>query len=73
MAETQRRDGLPPLEYSDCFLDSPSFRDLIDLYDKELEANGADVKALIKGCQSMIDATQGTFLEDPDSSTCYAS
>lgn len=59
MAEPER-EGLPPLEYSDCFLDSPSFRDLIDLYDKELEANGAEVKALIKGCQSMILATEGT-------------
>lgn len=57
MAEVQR-DGLPPLEYSECFMDSPSFRDLIDMYDKELEANGADVKALIKGCQSMITATE---------------
>lgn len=31
------------------------------MYDKELEANGADVKALIKGCQSMITATEGIF------------
>ena len=58
MAET---NGLPPLEYSECFMDSPSFRDLIDLYDKELEANGAEVKALIKGCQNMITATEGWY------------
>ena len=57
MADTLR-DGLPPLEYSECYLDSPSFRELIDLYDRELTTNKADLKALVKGCQVMIDATK---------------
>ena len=57
MAEIQR-SGLPPLEFSECYLDSPGFREVIDIYDKELTANKADVKALIKGCQQMIDATK---------------
>ena len=51
--------GLPPLEYSDCFLDSPNFREVIALYEKELESNADYVKSLVKECQHMIRATEG--------------
>lgn len=51
--------GLPPLEYSDCFLDSPTFRDVIVLYEKEMESNYYLVKNLVKQCDSMIQATRG--------------
>ena len=51
--------GLPPLEYSDCFLDSPTFREVIVLYEKEMENNYYLVKNLVKQCDSMIQATRG--------------
>lgn len=50
--------GLPPLEYIDCFLDSPTFRETIVMYEKELESNAAQVKALVRECQQMISATE---------------
>lgn len=51
--------GLPPLEYIDCFLDSPNFRDVITLYEKELDGNAVLVKSLVKECRRMIQATEG--------------
>ena len=51
--------GLPPLEYIDCFLDSPGFREIITLYEKELETNSQYVKVLVKECRHMISATEG--------------
>ncbi len=51
--------GLPPLEYSDCFLDSPSFREIITLYEQELEANTKVVKTLVRECNNMIQKTEG--------------
>ncbi len=51
--------GLPPLEYIDCFLDSPGFREMITLYEKELDANSQYVKSLVKECRNMIVATEG--------------
>jgi len=50
--------GLPPLEYIDCFLDSPNFRDVITLYEKELDGNAVLVKSLVKECRRMIQATE---------------
>lgn len=50
--------GLPPLEYIDCFLDSPNFREIITLYEKELESNSQYVKSLVKECRNMISATE---------------
>ena len=51
--------GLPPLEYTDCFLDSPNFREIIGLYEKELEDNAQSIKSLVKECQQMIRAAEG--------------
>lgn len=51
--------GLPPLEYIDCFVDSPNFREIIALYEKELESNSQYVKNLVKECRNMITATEG--------------
>ena len=55
----QGGQSLPPLEYSDCFLDSPTFREVIVLYEKEMESNYYLVKNLVKQCDSMIQATKG--------------
>lgn len=56
--------GLPPLEYSDCFLDSPSFRETIALYELELESNTRVVKNLVKECDNMIQKTEGITYHD---------
>jgi Rho GTPase-activating protein 10 len=50
--------GLPPLEYSDCFLDSPLFREIIALYEQELETNTRLVKNLVRECDNMIQKTE---------------
>lgn len=54
--------GLPPLEYSDCFLDTPTFREVVALYEKEMESNYYLVKNLVRQCDSMIQATRGAFI-----------
>lgn len=53
--------GLPPLEYIECYLDSPGFREIIALYEKELEENAVHVKSLVKECRHMIQATEGKY------------
>lgn len=53
--------GLPPLEYIECYLDSPNFREIIALYEKELEENAIHVKSLVKECRHMIQATEGKY------------
>ena len=55
----ERTMGLPPLEYLECYLDSPSFRENIRLYERELNANSEKLKALLKECRQMIKATEG--------------
>lgn len=59
MTTAGQSGGLPPLEYSDCFLDSPTFRDVVVLYEKEVDSNYALVKSLVRQCDSMIQATKG--------------
>ena len=56
---TERAMGLPPLEYIECYLDSPSFREIILEYERELEENAGHVKSLVKECRHMIQATEG--------------
>jgi len=51
--------GLTPLEYLDCFLDSPAFRENLLVYEKELETNSAQVKNLTRECRRLIQATEG--------------
>ena len=53
--------SLQPLEYVDCFVDAPNFRETIAQYEKELEANSTHVKNMVKECRSMITATEGEF------------
>ena len=55
--------GLPPLEYIECYLDSPIFREIIVVYEKELEENAVHVKSLVKECRHMIQATEGWWTD----------
>ena len=53
--------GLTPLEYLDCFLDSPAFRENLLVYEKELEINSTQVKNLTRECRRLIQATEGKY------------
>jgi len=50
--------GLKPLEFSDCLLDSPYFRDSIHDHEKELDQANVAIKSLIKECQNLIKALE---------------
>ena len=60
-SEEKKAMGLPPLEYLECYLDSPTFRENIAIYEKELKSNSEGLKALLKECQRMIQATEGRY------------
>eukprot|EP00794_Sanderia_malayensis_P007360 gene7360-8180_t len=48
--------GLKPLEFSDCYLDSPYFRDFVYEHEKELESTNERIKGLIKECKNLLRA-----------------
>nr|XP_046266776.1 oligophrenin-1-like [Scatophagus argus] len=54
--------GHPPLEFSDCFLDSPDFRETLKCYEVELERTSKFLKELIKDGNSVISAIKGYSL-----------
>ena len=56
---TEIKMGLKPLEFLDCYLDSPAFRENLLSYEKELENDSSLVKNLTKECRRMIQATEG--------------
>ncbi|XP_023266528.1 oligophrenin-1 isoform X3 [Seriola lalandi dorsalis] len=51
--------GHPPLEFSDCYLDSPEFRETLKCYEIELERTSKFLKELIKDGNSVINAING--------------
>ncbi|XP_067853333.1 oligophrenin-1 isoform X2 [Heptranchias perlo] len=48
--------GHPPLEFSDCSLDSPDFRERLKSYEQELEGTSKFIKEVIKDGTSLINA-----------------
>lgn len=50
--------GHPPLEFSDCYLDSPWFRERIRAHEAELERTNKFIKELIKDGKNLIAATK---------------
>lgn len=50
--------GLQPLEFSECYLDSPWFRERIRAHEAELEKTNKFIKELIKDGKSLIAATK---------------
>ncbi|XP_019391761.1 PREDICTED: oligophrenin-1 [Crocodylus porosus] len=48
--------GHPPLEFSDCYLDSPNFRERLKCYEQELERTNKFIKDVIKDGNSLISA-----------------
>ncbi|XP_072230857.1 oligophrenin-1 [Leuresthes tenuis] len=54
--------GHPPLEFSDCYKDSPDFRDTLKSYELELDRTSKCLKDLIKDGNSVITAIKGYSL-----------
>ena len=50
--------GLKPLEFSDCLLDTPYFRDNIYEHERELERTNEAIKGLIKECKALQRAIE---------------
>ncbi|XP_044293784.1 oligophrenin-1 isoform X2 [Varanus komodoensis] len=48
--------GHPPLEFSDCYLDSPDFRERLKCYEQELERTNKFIKEVIKDGNALIGA-----------------
>lgn len=57
-ARTAAVMGLQPLEFSDCYLDSPWFRERIRAHEVELERTNKFIKELIKDGKNLIAATK---------------
>uniref|UniRef100_A0A674CKB4 Oligophrenin 1 n=1 Tax=Salmo trutta TaxID=8032 RepID=A0A674CKB4_SALTR len=51
--------GHPPLEFSDCYEDSPDFRERLKCYELELERTSKFLKDVIKDGNSVINAIKG--------------
>ncbi|KAM6970341.1 oligophrenin-1 [Aplochiton taeniatus] len=51
--------GHPPLEFSDCYVDSPDFRERLKCYEIELERTSKFLKDVIKDGNSVINAIKG--------------
>ncbi|XP_035028639.1 rho GTPase-activating protein 10 isoform X1 [Hippoglossus stenolepis] len=50
--------GLHPLEFSECYLDSPGFRDKIKVHEAELDKTNRFIKELYKDGKNLINATK---------------
>ncbi|KAJ8262154.1 hypothetical protein GJAV_G00163070 [Gymnothorax javanicus] len=50
--------GLHPLEFSECYLDSPSFREKIKAHEAELDRTSRFIKELHKDGKNLINATK---------------
>ncbi|XP_070552662.1 rho GTPase-activating protein 26-like isoform X2 [Ptychodera flava] len=51
--------GLLPLEFSDCHLDSPYFRENLHQHEQELDRTNHAIKQLIKECKALLSAAKG--------------
>ncbi|XP_069002871.1 oligophrenin-1 isoform X1 [Embiotoca jacksoni] len=54
--------GHPPLEFSDCYLDSPDFRETLKCYELELDRTSKFLKEVIKDGNGVINAIKGYSL-----------
>ena len=52
----KKKMGLPALEFSDCYLDSPQFRDRLKSHELELDKTNKFIKELIKDGKALIQA-----------------
>lgn len=54
--------GLQPLEFTDCLLDSPEFRDNLNKHEKELEKTSQQIKRIIKEVKDLLTAAKSKFI-----------
>lgn len=57
--------GLQPLEFTDCLLDSPEFRENLNKHEKELEKTSQQIKRIIKEVKDLLAAAKSEFYECP--------
>lgn len=50
--------GLQALEFTDCLLDSPDFRENLNKHEKELEKTSAQIKRIIKEVKDLLAAAK---------------
>lgn len=53
--------GLQPLEFTDCLLDSPEFRENLNKHEKELEKTSQQIKRIIKEVKDLLAAAKREF------------
>lgn len=56
--------GLPTLEFSDSFLDSPEFRERLHCHEIELERTNRFIKDLIKDGNMLVSALRSKFFNN---------
>lgn len=54
--------GHPPLEFSDCYCDSPDFRERLKCYEHELEKTNKFLKDVIKDGNNVINTIKGKMV-----------
>ena len=54
--------GLHPLEFSECFTDSPHFREKLHTHEKELERTSKAIKGLITEVKELVRAAKGNTI-----------
>ncbi len=55
--------GLPTLEFSDSFLDSPEFRERLQCHEIELERTNRFIKDLIKDGNMLVSALKSKYTQ----------
>ena len=50
--------SLLPIEFKDCFADSPYFRSNIQAHEKELEQTSSQIKSLIREIKELVAAAK---------------
>lgn len=50
--------GLQALEFTDCLLDSPDFRENLNKHEKELEKTSTQIKRIIKEVKDLLAAAK---------------
>lgn len=53
--------GLSPLEFADCLIDGPDFRENLNKHEKELEKTSLQIKRIIKEIKDLIYAAKSEF------------
>ncbi|XP_017474974.1 PREDICTED: rho GTPase-activating protein 26-like [Rhagoletis zephyria] len=52
------RRGLEPLEFEECIVDSPEFRDNLNRHEKELDHTSHQIKRIIKEVKDLMSAAK---------------